>query len=71
MLRSGNDIHIMEDAVYREELRKRLAKARSGQRRRASGLGTALITIVLLIGVVIVFLHNYGILDLNAMALAK
>ena len=61
----------MEDAVYREELRKRLAKARSGQRRRASGFGTGLITFLLLIGVVIVVLHNYGILDLNAMALAK
>ena len=71
MLRSGNDIHIMEDAVYREELRRRLAKARSGQRKRTSGLGTALITILLLIGVVIVLLHNYGLLDFNAMALAK
>ena len=71
MLRSGNDIHLMEDAVYREELRKRLAKARSAQRKRTSGWGTALITFLLLIGVVVVVLHNYGILDLNAMALAK
>jgi CHASE3 domain sensor protein len=61
----------MEDAVYREELRKRLAKARSAQQKRTSGLGTALVTIVLLIGVVIVLLHNYGLLDLNAMAVAK
>ncbi len=72
MIGSGNDIHLMEDAVYREELRKRLAKARKAMRKsqnRSSSLGTAFITVLLMIGIAIILLHHYNYIDLNTLGL--
>jgi hypothetical protein len=72
MIGSGNDIHLMDDAVYREELRKRLAKARKAMRKpqsRSASLGTAFISILLMMGIAAILLHHYGILDLNTMGL--